>query len=185
MHIPLLLTLVRLIVAPLFLPILLVAFLPSNVFFINILLAAAFFVFSITDFFDGYLARRYQLETMWGRLLDPLADKFLVFSTLIALVVVHKIYFLWVIIIIGREFFVMSLREIALSHNFSVPVSYLGKIKTAVQMMLIFFIILNPYQHYGLADGWNRIELALLILALFFTFISAWDYYRRFARACC
>ncbi len=182
MHIPLFLTLTRLIIAPFLLPILLVTFLPYNYFFVNIVLALLFFLFSITDFLDGYLARRYQLETVWGTLLDPLADKFLVFSTLIALIVVDKIYFLWVIIIVGREFFVTSMREIALTHHFSLPVSFLGKIKTFFQMALILFIIINPDQHGDIYSSWNRIEMALLIAALFFTILSAWDYYSQFTK---
>lgn len=179
MQIPLILTLIRLIIAPIFLPILLVNFLPLNNIIINVLLAGLFFLFGVTDFFDGYLARRYRLESISGTILDPLADKFLVSSTLIALTVAQKIYFLWVIIIILREFFVTGLREIALSYHCSLPVSYLGKIKTLLQMLLIFFLILKPYHS---SEVLQIISSILLGTTLFFTLLSGLDYYRCFKR---
>jgi CDP-diacylglycerol--glycerol-3-phosphate 3-phosphatidyltransferase len=113
LNLPILLTLSRLILSPLLLPVLLVYLLPFNNIFINSFLGFLFFLFSITDFFDGYFARRYKQETQVGKLLDPIADKFLLYSTLIGLLAADKIFFYWVIIIIGREFFVMGLRQIA------------------------------------------------------------------------
>ncbi len=75
----------RLIIAPVVLPLLLVYGLPYNVGWLNTVLAAIFVFFAFTDFLDGYLARKYQQETLFGSELDPIADKFLVYSTLIAL----------------------------------------------------------------------------------------------------
>jgi CDP-diacylglycerol--glycerol-3-phosphate 3-phosphatidyltransferase len=89
------LTLIRLIFSPLFLPLVLVYFLPYNNQIINGILALVFVLLSLTDFFDGYLARKYNQETALGRALDPLADKFLFFSTLIALVTIQKVFFLF------------------------------------------------------------------------------------------
>lgn len=135
--------------------------------------------FSLTDFFDGFLARRYHLESALGAMLDPIADKFLFYSVLVALLAAHKIYFYWVIILIGRELFMMSLRQLALENNFSISVSSLGKIKTALQMVCLAFIIVNPYQKMGLmgAWGWNGGELLLLLVT---TFLSVWSAYRYF-----
>lgn len=179
------LTIIRLVVSPLTLPLLLVYFLPHNNVWLNSGLAFLFVLFGLTDFFDGYLARRLDQETSLGKMLDPIADKFLVYSTLVALLAAGKIFFYWVIIFIGREFFVMGLRAIALEHNLSVPVSLLGKIKTFFQMILLTWIIVNPYQKLGLHSHpiWNGGELFLLIMTLALSVISAKHYYTAFINA--
>jgi|GEM_PF-343348 cardiolipin synthase len=179
------LTIIRLVVSPLVLPLLLVYFLPHNILWLNIGLAFLFVLFGLTDFFDGYLARRYDQETSLGKMLDPIADKFLVYSTLVALLAAGKIFFYWVILFIGREFFVMGLRTIALEHNLSVPVSFLGKMKTFFQMILLTWIIVNPYQNCGLRayPGWNGGEFFLLVMTLVLTVISAQNYYTAFIAA--
>ena len=181
---PTILTLIRLILSPLVLPVLLVHFLPYNSLIMNILMALVFVGFSLTDFFDGYLARKNGQETALGTVLDPIADKFLFYSTLIALLVAHKIFFFWVVILIGREFFMMGLRQVALEHHFSVPVSSFGKYKTALQMSCLTFIILNPYHGMGLSTHgfglWNVIESSLLFVTIAFSVISAKSYYHAF-----
>ena len=183
-NLPTTLTLIRLVLSPIILPILFVYLLPLNNVVINGLLGLLFVAFSLTDFFDGYLARKYRQETALGSILDPIADKFLVYSVLIALAVVHKMYFFWVIIFIGREFFMMGLRQIALEHHFSVHVSMLGKLKTAFQMICLTVIIANPYQSLGFGlhgkELFNTIELITLTLALLFTVASGYLYYRSF-----
>lgn len=180
---PTLLTLLRLIFSPLILPVLLVYLLPYNLMWLNILLGILFILLSITDFFDGYLARKYNQETMVGRVLDPLADKFLSYSALIGLLVANKIFFYWVIILIGRDFFVMGMRHVALEHHFSVAVSKLSKLKTAVQLITITVIIINPYQQFGfLGHQWNQIEFWLLIITLLFSLMTAQQYYDAFIK---
>jgi CDP-diacylglycerol--glycerol-3-phosphate 3-phosphatidyltransferase len=145
------------------------------------MLAAFFLLFGLTDMLDGFFARRLNQVTDLGKLLDPIADKFMVYSTLITLVYVQKLYFYWAIIIIGREFFVMMLREIALFYRFTVPVAQIGKIKTAFQMMFITWVIINPAQSMGSqAPVWNGIETILLICTLVFTIASAVWYYHDF-----
>jgi len=184
LNLPTFLTLIRLIVSPLALPLLFVYFLPFNILWINCALAIIFLLMSLTDFFDGYLARRYKQETQIGKLLDPIADKFLVFSSLIALLTINKIYFYWVIILIGREFFVMGLRLIALEHQLNVPVSYLGKLKTVLQITYITFVIINPYQALGFtkAASWNAFEALLLAATLLISLLSAKRYYHGFMK---
>lgn len=183
-NLPTVLTLIRLILSPLILPLLLVHFLPYNSLLVNMLMALVFIGFSLTDFFDGYLARRNGQETALGTILDPIADKFLFYSTLIALLVAHKIFFFWVVVLIGREFFMMGLRQVALEYNFSVPVSSFGKYKTALQMSCLTFIILNPYHAVGWqvhGQGlWNVIESCLLWTTIGFSVISAKSYYHSF-----
>jgi CDP-diacylglycerol--glycerol-3-phosphate 3-phosphatidyltransferase/cardiolipin synthase len=164
-------------------PLLLITFLPLNNITINGVLALTFGLLGLTDFFDGYLARLRGQETALGRLLDPIADKFLVYSTLIALVHTQKLFFYWAIIIIGREFFVMGLREIALFHGFHVPVSCRGKLKTVFQMIWLTFVILNPAQQLACkASFWNIAETLLLAITLFLTTYSALMYARDFGR---
>ncbi len=182
---PTFLTLLRLILSPLVLPVLFVYLLPFNIFWFNCSLAALFIFFSLTDFFDGYFARKLGQETTVGRVLDPIADKFFIYSTLIALLAVGKIYFYWVIILIGREFFVMGLRQISLEHGFSIRVAATGKLKTMLQMIYLTVVIVNPYQGAGFSGSagmWNLIEWALLIGTLFATLISARHYFRVFMK---
>lgn len=174
---PTMLTLTRLVISPLMLPVLLVYLLPYNSLIINIFLSVLFVLLSLTDFFDGYFARKFNQVTKLGKHLDPLADKFLFYSALVALLASGKIFFYWVIILIGRDFFVMGLRAIAHEHNFSVPVSFFGKIKTTAQMVFLGFLILNPYQSAGFFNTWNLIEFALLLTVLVLCVLSAKSYY--------
>jgi len=177
------LTLFRLICSPLILPFFLVYLLPYNNFVINNALAGLFLCFGATDFFDGYFARKYHQVTKIGATLDHIADKFLLYSVLIALVAVDKLYFFWAIIWIGREFLVMGLRQFSLENNFSVVVSSWGKLKTVLQIMSLTIIIVNPYQLLGLDEcWWNKIELIFLIIATLFSLFSLYDYYTVFMK---
>lgn len=94
-----------------------------------------FVIASITDFFDGYIARKRNIETVFGSFLDPIADKFLVVSSIIMLQSLERIPVLIVIILILREFYITSLRLLAGERGLSVPVGKLGKWKTATQMV--------------------------------------------------
>jgi CDP-diacylglycerol--glycerol-3-phosphate 3-phosphatidyltransferase len=180
-NVPTTLTLIRLIGSPLILPIALVYFLPTNNFTINILLAILFVFFGLTDFFDGYLARRFKQETPMGSILDPIADKFLVYSVLIALLRVSKINFFVVVVLIGREFFMMGLRQVALEYHMSVPVVLWGKLKTFAQICFLTVIIANPYQELGVFSGrFNQLEFFLLIITLLLSVGSAMRYYSEF-----
>ena len=172
------LTFIRLIGSPLIVPFFLVYLLPYNVQWLNYSLATLFFLFGLTDFFDGYLARKYNQVTPVGAMLDHVADKFLLYSTLIALVAAHKLYFFWAIVWIGREFFIMALRQIALENRFSITVSSYGKLKTVMQIVCLTFVIINPYHALGLsAFYWNGIELLLLLLATGLSLASARNYF--------
>lgn len=142
---------------------------------LNMGLAVVFLAFSFTDFLDGYLARKYHLTTKLGGALDHIADKFLTYSAFIALLTVGKIYFFWVIIFIGRDFFVMGLRQIALENNFNLPVDYLGKIKTALQMLLITLLIIRPTYMHNITM--QLIEKSMIFCAIIITMASCYHYY--------
>jgi len=180
-NIPTWLTLIRLS-SPLTLPIFLVYLIPLNIWWLNFLLGFLFLLFAATDFFDGYLARKYGQETVLGKILDPIADKFLLYATLISLLTVEKIYFYWVIILIGREVFVMGLRYIAADYQLSISVSWLAKVKTMMQMIFLFYLIINPSQAFGLniVFGWQRLEIILLTLTIVLSLLTAYQYYEHF-----
>jgi CDP-diacylglycerol--glycerol-3-phosphate 3-phosphatidyltransferase len=179
---PNILTLIRLILSPIALPVLLAYLLPLNIWEVNFALAGLFVLFGITDYFDGYFARRYAQESLIGGLLDPIADKFLLYSTLIGLLAANKIYFFWVVLLIGREFFIMGVRLVALEHQYSIPVSYLAKLKTAITMLCLTYIIYNPYHQLGLMGAFyaNLIEYALLATAIGLSLLTAKQYFNRF-----
>lgn len=181
-HIPLYLTFVRLTLSPTLLPFLLVYFLPYDIWWVNALLAFVFFLFGLTDFFDGYFARKFNQESQLGRILDPIADKFLIYSTLIALLDVGKIYFFWVILFIGREFFVMGLRLVAQSYHIVIHVSHWGKAKTVSQIILSIILIVNPYRSLSFeqAPRWTTIEWLALSGTLLLSLVSAMIYYYAF-----
>lgn len=171
------LTLVRLVASPIILPMLIVYLLPYNYLPLNIVLTMFFIGFSFTDFLDGYFARKYHLTSKLGGALDHIADKFLTYSTFIGLVTVGKIYFFWGILFIGRDFFVMGLRQIALENGFNIPVEFTGKVKTSLQMMLITWLIARPMQ---ITYNWEKFEYLLLGLTVCLTLLSGYQYYRGF-----
>jgi CDP-diacylglycerol--glycerol-3-phosphate 3-phosphatidyltransferase len=177
--IPTYMTLARLCGAPIILPVLFVYLLPFNNVFINGFILILFVIFSLTDFLDGFLARRYFQESELGKVLDPIADKFLMYSSFVGLLAAHKIYFLWVIIFIGRDFFIMGLRQIASKYQFEITVSQWGKLRTAIVMVYVGFVIANPYQQLPLlqAPWWHCIEATLLLVSLMLTIWSAYSYY--------
>jgi len=157
---------------------------PLNLFWVNNALSGLFVLFGLTDFLDGYLARRLGEVTQLGKILDPIADKFLIYATLVALLAAQKIFFLWVLIFIGREFFIMGLRIVALEHHMPVSVSWFGKIKTIAQMAYLAVVIANPNHSFSLhASTFNQLEAGLLAVTLLITVWSIYHYYRAFARA--
>lgn len=177
---PIALTLIRLIVSPLVLPILIVYLLPYDCWPINVILTALFAGLSLTDFFDGYLARKYHMTSKIGSSLDNIADKFLTYCTFVALLAIGKIYFFWVIIFIGRDFFVMGLRQIALENNFVLPVDYIGKVKTTTQSLLLTWLIARPMHPSAThASMIYNIEMILLSTAVIFTLISGYHYFTK------
>lgn len=105
--------------------------------------AIIFSLASITDFLDGYIARKKGQATEFGILLDPIADKFLVISALILLVYLQSLSIFIAIIIIVREFLITALRVVALSKNIIIPAEMGGKLKTAAQITAILCLVLK------------------------------------------
>ena len=98
---------------------------------------------SVTDWFDGYLARKHKLVTNFGKFMDPLADKLLVCSALICLIEQNKLEAWIVIIIIAREFIISGFRLIAAENGVVIAANYWGKFKTVSQMIMIILLILD------------------------------------------
>ena len=110
----------------------------------NYFTAALIFVLaSVTDFFDGYIARELDQSTLLGQILDPLADKMLTIAAFMALVVVGEASAWAVYIIIIRELFITGLRTVAVSENIDVAASWSGKVKTVAQMFAIGFLLMH------------------------------------------
>ena len=141
---------------------------------------AIFLVAAITDFFDGYFARRYNQMTRLGALLDPIADKLLMSAAFISLVEMDPKHVpAWmVVIIIGREFAVSGLRSIAAQQGVTIAASPLGKTKTVSQVVAISFLILG----YELGEL-RRIGTVALWGVMLFALASGVDYFIKFARA--
>lgn len=170
MNLPNKLTILRMIMIPVFLVVL---YIPGLGMAGNIAAAAIFILASITDFLDGKIARKYNLVTNFGKFMDPLADKLLVCSALIALVDFDKVAAWIVIIIIAREFIISGFRLIAADNGVVIAASYWGKFKTTFQMLMVIVIIFN----INLQLGWLNILGTLLIyVALVLTVVSLIDY---------
>jgi len=133
-----------------------------------------FIIAASTDGVDGYIARKNNLVTNLGKLLDPLADKLLVASVLIALVEMDKLSALIAIIIISREFAVTGLRQIALLEGKVVAASTWGKWKTAIQITMIIAILLNNFP-FALIDFPFDVICSWLAAAI--TLYSGIDYF--------
>jgi len=182
-NLPTTLTLIRLLASIIILPFLIVYLLPLNIFVLNGLIALLFLLIALTDFFDGYFARKYKLETSFGKELDHISDKFLVTSTLISLLAINKIYFFWALLLILRELFLLALRLIATESNLSLSVLFIGKLKTTFQFIMLSLIILNPDQNLGLTQSyWNIIESISIFFALLFSLLSAFIYFNIFLK---
>ncbi len=179
---PTYLTLARLCAAPLLLPPLFVLLLPYDHFLVNYLLAILFLLFGLTDFFDGFIARRYNQESSLGSMLDPIADKFLIHSALIGLLAAGKISFFWVLLLLCRDLCMMGLRQVAAEKNFSIPVSRWGKVRTVFVMLYITIAIANPVKTVSIFEApyWYLAEYGTLFLALLLNGWSLKRYYYYF-----
>ena len=138
--------------------------------------AAIFGLASLTDWLDGYLARRRRQVTWLGQMLDPIADKLLTSAAFISLVQLDLAPAWMVAVIIGREFAVTALRSLAYSKGITIPASPLGKIKMASQVTAILLLMLGWRPMPSLAP----LGYAALWVVMIAAIVSAVDYYRRF-----
>ncbi len=179
MNLPNSLTITRIFLVPLLVVVLLTKFEGHMIFGIRkeLIGALIFGVASLTDWADGYLARRRQQITAFGSILDPLADKLLTSAAFISLVRMDLAPAWMVTIIIGREFAVTGLRNLAYSRGVVIPASRLGKVKMVAQVVAILALILGDVYAMGLITIGHIALWVVVATAL----ISAADYFRRFA----
>ena len=131
---------------------------------------AIFVIASVTDWFDGYLARKHHLVTYFGKFMDPLADKLLVCSAMICLIELERLPAWFVIIIIAREFIISGFRLIAAENGIVIAANYWGKFKTVSQMIMIILLLL----HFG--GIFAVLEQIFIWLSLALTVISLMTY---------
>ena len=132
-----------------------------------------FIIASITDALDGYIARKYNLITSFGKLLDPLADKVLVVCALLCLLVTNEVPLVGVLIVVIREFSISSVRLVATEKGIVIAASKMGKIKTITQMISIILILCKIYQ---INDACYFVTYLIYYLSVIFTAISLIDY---------
>lgn len=168
MNLPNKLTIVRVLLIPFFLFFLMTDVAGDYSKWISL---ALFVVASLTDFLDGHIARKYNLVTNFGKFMDPLADKLLVCSAMIALVGMDRLHAVVAIIIIAREFIISGFRLVASDNGVVIAASYWGKIKTNFQIFMIIMLIIN----LG-TDMAVMIENILIVIAVALTVISLVDY---------
>ena len=166
MNLPNKLTLLRVILIPFFVVVLLTQCVGENSKYVAL---GIFVIASITDFFDGRIARSRNLVTNFGKFMDPLADKLLVCSAMICLISSGKLEDWIVIVIISREFIISGFRLIASDNGVVIAASYWGKFKTVSQMAMIIVLILD-------LPGLEIAGIALKYLALGLTVVSLGDY---------
>ncbi len=137
-----------------------------------VLAVVLFTVAALTDFFDGWLARRWGVTSTLGAFLDTTADKLLVTGTLFALVAVDRVSIWAAVVIVMREFVVMALRGlVALGGGFMRPSTW-GKVKATAQFVAIGFAILRPWSP---VFGWY-VDQWLMLAAVVLTVASGWQY---------
>ena len=146
----------------------------------QLLTALLFLGAAVTDTFDGYLARRRGMVTTLGKFLDPLADKLLVVTTLIALIPAREIPVWMVIVIVGREIAITGLRGIAVSQDLIISASTLGKYKTVFEAASVFFLILNGSYSFL---SFRPIGMFFLWVALGIAVVSGVDYFRKYLKS--
>jgi CDP-diacylglycerol--glycerol-3-phosphate 3-phosphatidyltransferase len=179
MNLPNALTLGRIFLVPLLVVVLLTKFEGRLIFGVRkeLVGAAIFGVASLTDWLDGYLARRRKQVTPLGQFMDPIADKLLITAALVSLVQMDLAQSWMVVLILGREFAVTVLRSIAHSRGVAIPASPLGKFKMASQVVAILLLILGR-EHLHQFFVLGKIALWVAVLT---AVASAIDYYRRFS----
>jgi CDP-diacylglycerol--glycerol-3-phosphate 3-phosphatidyltransferase len=182
-NIPNALTLTRIILVPVLFTVLLKS--PGK--FLSFVAALIFGLASITDFLDGYLARRMNLVTTLGKFLDPLADKLLVGVALIMMIQLDRVAPWIVALIVGREILVISLRMVAVREHIVIETTKIAKFKTGFQIAAVIGLLI----HYGYRIGtgpssfvldFHALGTWLLYIALVITLWSGADYFYKFIK---
>ncbi|MCC7386645.1 MAG: CDP-diacylglycerol--glycerol-3-phosphate 3-phosphatidyltransferase [Deltaproteobacteria bacterium] len=155
---------------------------PRNAFIGAMIFAAA----SVTDAIDGWIARRWNLTSVLGKFLDPLADKLLVLAALLMLLDLGRMPVWVALVLLAREMTVTSLRSIAATEGLVIAARDLGKKKTAFQMVGLWALLVHypyPIELFDAPIDFHRLGLGFIYISVFFSLLSAWDYFAGFVRA--
>lgn len=177
-NLPNILTISRIMLIPLFI---LMVWYSTPVY--RFIFLAIYIYASITDFLDGYLAREYNLQSTFGRIMDPIADKALIL--ILCIVILLKDYntamliFIPVIILLARELIISGIREGLANSNITIHVSKIGKYKTAMQMVSLGFLIAGGTENWFFIAV-NAIGIALLLIAVVLSVWSGLQYITTF-----
>ncbi|ABX81504.1 CDP-diacylglycerol--glycerol-3-phosphate 3-phosphatidyltransferase [Acholeplasma laidlawii] len=177
------LTILRILLIPVMITVLYIDALVIDTAFLNmtvqqIIFAGLFILASLTDFLDGYIARKYNQITTFGKFLDPIADKVLVFTALLYLMVQmpDRVAIWGVMVIIVREFLVTGVRLIAVEHGKVIAASHLGKYKTLTTMLAIIMFLFNDFGLTLIHPNLVWVTNIVYYIAIFFTVWSGFDY---------
>lgn len=182
MNLPNKLSLTRIFLIPVFIFLYMAPFIPGG----KLMATAVFIIAALTDMLDGKIARKYNLVTNLGKLLDPIADKLLVISGLLLVVVdltiPHPYGVLIAIVIIGRELLISAVRQIAASQNIVMAADMFGKIKTTIQVIALPMLFVLSYLKWNVANYttlyhvFKWASFGMMGLATLFTVLSAINY---------
>ncbi len=164
-------TILRILMVPIFLIFMLVEFPYHMEAAVTVFIAA-----SLTDKLDGYIARKYNMITDFGKFMDPLADKLLVTGAFLVLIQFGRIEAWIVFIILAREFAVTGLRTLAAAQNVIIAASKYGKIKTVTQIVAIVILLLDNYP-FSLVNV--PMDIIMVYAALISTVLSGVDYFNK------
>jgi len=183
-HLPNFLTLFRIVIIP---PLVVILMSPSKK--AGLAATLLFGVASITDWLDGYVARKYEIITVLGKFLDPIADKLLVMAALIMILPFQRVPAWMVLVILGREIIITGLRGIASQEGIVIAASKLGKYKTIFQIVAIVGLLLHYdyYWFFGVENSllfvnMHNVGIFFLWIATIITIWSGIDYLARFFR---
>ena len=188
MNLPNKLTTIRLVSVPLFIIVYLIPYqslgiqipvfhiLSSSLSLLDIVLFFIFALSALTDYFDGYIARKYHLITTFGKFIDPIADKLIVNTALLLLASSQDIHIIIPIIMISRDTIVDAIRLVASQKNIVLAASYLGKAKTMTQMIAICLLLLNNIVFFFFHIPMDQI---MIWLATLISFVSGVDYFMK------
>lgn len=188
MNLPNKLTTIRLLSVPLFIIVYLIPYqslgieipvfdvLSTSLSLLDIILFLIFALSALTDYLDGYIARKQHLITTFGKFIDPIADKLIVNTTLLLLASTYDIHIIIPIIMISRDIIVDAIRLVASQKNVVLAASYLGKAKTMTQMIAICLLLLNNIVFAGLHIPMDQI---MIWLATLISFVSGVDYFMK------
>ncbi|MGE4318077.1 MAG: CDP-diacylglycerol--glycerol-3-phosphate 3-phosphatidyltransferase [Deferribacterales bacterium] len=166
------LTIFRIVLVPVF-----IGLMYYEQFWTNVIATVIYTVAAVTDYVDGYIARKYNLVTDLGKILDPIADKVLVTSALVVFVELNRLEGIVVIILIARDLAISALRNFAASKGLVIAAGLGGKIKTGFQMVGVGCII---FKNELLGLDIMLIGKVLVYLSVILSIHSAWIYYRNF-----